>query len=87
MTGCTMKIENLNGYLCHLELNKLDQTTLISGEHWDDLILHYNIDNDNQIVVNLDGAMVTKNSSRLLYLTKTVKKKVINEPGYNIWSI
>ena len=82
MTGCTMKIETPNGYLYHLELDKLDQTTLISGEHWDDLMPHYSIDYDDQIVVNLYG---DKEFFRAIVFDKDSKeKKVINEPGYNI---
>ena len=51
MTGSTMKVETPNGYLYHLELDKLEQTTLISGEHWGDLILHYAVNYGDHIVV------------------------------------
>ena len=77
-----MKIETPNGYLYHLVLGKLEQTTLILGEHWDDLILHYSIDHDDQIVVNLDG---DKEFFRAVVFDKDSKeKKVINEPGYSL---
>ena len=82
MTGCTMKIKTPNGYLYHLELDKLEHTTLISGEHWDDLIQHYAVDYDDQIVVNLDG---DKEFFRAIVIDKDRKEKqVINEPGCKI---
>ena len=82
MTGCTMKIETPDGYLYHLEFEKLEQTKLILGEHWDDLILHYSIDYDDQIVMNLDG---DKEFFRAVVFDKDSKeKKVINEPGYSM---
>ena len=82
MTGCTIKIETPNVYLYHLELDKLEHTTLISGEHWDDLIQHYAVDYDDQIVVNLDG---DKEFFRAIVIDKDRKEKqVINEPGCKI---
>ena len=82
MTGCMMKIETPNGYLYHLELDKLEHTTLILGEHWDDLIQHYVVDYDDQIVVNLDG---DKEFFRAIVIDKDRKEKqVINEPGCKI---
>jgi hypothetical protein len=85
MTGCTMKIETPNGYLYHLELEKSKLTTLISCEHWENLILHYNKEYDDKIVVNLDS---DKEFFRTTVIDKDNKEKmVINEPGYNIYRL
>lgn len=82
MTGCTMKIETPNGYLYHLKLDKLEQTTLICGEHWDDLILHYEIEDGDNIVVKLD---CDKEFLRAIVFDRDSKeKKATNEPGYYI---
>ena len=49
-----MSIVTPDGYLYDLKLDQQGQRTMIEGEHWDDLFIHYGIQFDVVILVNLE---------------------------------
>lgn len=83
MTGSEMHIEMPSGFLYHFDLNKELDKTLIWGEDWDNLGVHYGLYYFDQIVVHLDGDQEFFKAN--VFDKHGTQKHVISTPGKNIF--
>ena len=79
MSGDIMRIVPSNGYLYEIMLDHTTTKTGLWCDQWEDLLVHYNIDMYNQIVVNLNDDR--EFFSVIVFDRHLEEKQPVQEPG------